>query len=505
MLLKRSTKTKLAVVTSLALQIITIICGIIVPRIMIGAYGSELYGATTSILQFLAYISLLEGGIGGVARAALYKHIASCEEEKTSKIYHEIKRFFNIIAIIFIAYTLVVASTYKYMARVEFIDWTSTFLLVVAISISSLAQYFIGFPNQVLVQADQRTYIVNVLNIITAILNTVLTIVLIFLGCNIIIVKLVSSCVYTLRPLFLQLYVRCHYRITKTEREKETILKDKWVGLGQHIAFFLHSNTDTVVLTLLADLKTVAVYSVYYMIISHIRNIVSVLTSGMEALFGDMLARNEKENLSNTFDFYDTLISFVSVVIFSVTAVLIIPFVKLYTADITDANYIQPIFSILLISGEFVYCLRSPFHNLIIAAGRFRQTQAAAYLEAAMNVILSCALVFKFGLVGVAVGTLVSFLFRYIYYVFYLSKHIIYRKISRFVKRTFVNSAAVLFVFFIGNRITGIMSITNYGMWCVAGVIVTAVSFVICAIINILFYRNDMFKIYAKVKKKREN
>jgi len=181
-MLKRTTKAKFAIATSFALQIITIICGIIVPRLMIGAYGSELYGATTSILQFLAYISLLEGGIGGVARAALYKHLASGDNDKISRIYHEIKKFFNAVAIIFIAYTLVIASTYKFIAHVDFVDWITTFILVIAISISSIAQYFIGLPSQVLVQADQRTYIVDGLNILTTLFNTVLTIVFILNG-----------------------------------------------------------------------------------------------------------------------------------------------------------------------------------------------------------------------------------------------------------------------------------------------------------------------------------
>ena len=40
------------------------------------AYGSDVNGLVSSITQFLGYIALVEGGVGGVIRAALYKPLA---------------------------------------------------------------------------------------------------------------------------------------------------------------------------------------------------------------------------------------------------------------------------------------------------------------------------------------------------------------------------------------------------------------------------------------------
>ena len=61
-----------------------------------------------------------------------------------------------------------------------------------------------------------------------------------------------------------------------------------------------------------------------------------------------MLARDEREKLNTAFNIYETMISMVSVVLFSVTSAMIVPFVKLYTAGISDAEYIQPAFALLL-------------------------------------------------------------------------------------------------------------------------------------------------------------
>ena len=95
----RSSRAKKNIYVSLLCQIVTLLCGLIVPKMLLDSFGSEVYGATTSIAQFLAYVTLLEGGIGGVARAVLYKPLANNDVNTMSAIMAELRKFFRIIAI----------------------------------------------------------------------------------------------------------------------------------------------------------------------------------------------------------------------------------------------------------------------------------------------------------------------------------------------------------------------------------------------------------------------
>ena len=72
----RSKKALKNIITSLIQQVTVLLCGLIVPRAIIGTFGSNVNGLTSSITQFLSYITLLEAGIGPVIKAALYKPIA---------------------------------------------------------------------------------------------------------------------------------------------------------------------------------------------------------------------------------------------------------------------------------------------------------------------------------------------------------------------------------------------------------------------------------------------
>lgn len=490
----RAKRAKLNIVVSLGCQALVLLCGLIVPRLMIGQFGSEAYGATASISQFLAYISLLEGGIGGVARAALYKPLAEGNMQVISEIVSEIKRFFRVIAFIFVGYVLILACFFQSISHIQCFDWFSTFLLVIVISISTFAQYFIGISYSVLLQADQRTYITSIINISTTILNTVMIVILIYLNSSLILVKFISSCVFVLRPIMMWLYIQKHYSLVKAEAKKKNFLSQKWNGLSQHIAFFLYSNTDIAVLTLLANLKAVAVYSVYYMVVSQIENFTASFSTGMEAVFGDMLAKYEMDTLHRTFGYYETLISVIATILFSVTAVLIIPFVRIYTVGVTDANYIASTFSILLILASLVACLRKPYHNIVIAAGHFKETQFAAYGEAIINIVLSVCLVIKFGLIGVAIGTLVATTFRFLYYAVYLTNHIFNRKIGLFIRRTAVNIGTYAVIYMIGCQIRMYWNFTNYFMWALCGVALVVMAVAVTLFSSCIFYREDVKK-----------
>lgn len=486
------------IVVSLGCQIVTMICGIIVPKLLIDAFGSEVYGATVSIGQFLSYIALLEGGIGGVARAVLYKPLANGDIAAISEIMGEVKRFFRMVACVFLIYVLLIACSFKAISGTAVFDWFSTFLLVIAISISTFGQYFIGISNSILLQAAQKSYVTNVVNIIGMAINTVMIVALVSLNCSILVVKLVSSIVFAMKPFALWIYVQRRYHLHSVPKSGQIYLTQKWSGIGQHIAYFLHSNTDVVVLTCFANLKAVAVYAVYHMVIANIQNLSASFVAGMEALFGDMLAKREKEQLNRTFELYETIISVIAILLFSVTTVMILPFVRLYTAGMTDANYEAPLFALLLTLSALLYCLRMPYHSVVIAAGHFRQTQLAAYGEAAINVGLSILLVSRYGLVGVAAGTMAATAFRMIYYVGYLSHRILNRSAGLFVKRTGINAIAFFAAAYTGTKLTALFQITDYGIWILCGALTTVIALAVIVAVNLLFYRRNCMQLLAK-------
>ena len=170
---------------------------------------------------------------------------------------------------------------------------------------------------------------------------------------------------------------------------------------------------------------------------------------------------------------------------------MIIPFVKLYTAGIEDADYLQPIFAVLMIITALTYCLRLPYHAMVIAAGHFKQTSVAAYGEALINIVLSVILVFHFDLIGVAIATLIATWYRFIYYIFYLSKNIFCRKIQFFIKRLLINIVTFLLNCAIGFVIVMFLPQNNYFSWALCGMLSVLAIGAATLGINMIFFKSD--------------
>lgn len=501
----RSKKALANTLVSLALQFVTAVCGFIVPRLIIGTYGSDVNGLISSITQFLSYITLFEAGVGGVVRAALYKPLADKNIPKLSSIVTATEGFFRKISYIFIVYLGVLACVYPLIVNKTF-GWGYTASLVLIIGISTFVQYYFGITYMVFLQADQKRYITSTVQIITIILNTLLVLAFVMFGASIHVLKLGTAVVYILRPLALNFYVKKKYGLNRKAEPDNTAISQRWDGLGHHIAFFVNLNTDVVILTLFSKISgaftmaEVSVYTVYYGVVNGVHNLTSALSTGMEAALGNMIANDEKENLREKFGLYEFLSYAVTTFMYTCTAVLIVPFVSVYTKGITDANYIRPVFSYLIVAAFAAYSIRLPYNNLTLAAGHYKQTRNGAFAEAGINVVVSAVMVCFFGIIGVAIGTLTAMAFRTVQYALYLSKNILQRKFSVFIKRVGVSVLACAISLLIIQFVPHI-DVTSYLTWAIYAAETAAITFAITASVNFVFFKSDFINIAVFFKK----
>lgn len=115
--------------------------------------------------------------------------------------------------------------------------------------------------------------------------------------------------------------------------------------------------------------------------------------------------------------------------------------------------------------------------------------------EAVINILLSIALVFKFGIIGVAAATLVATAFRSVFYAVYISKHILHRRMSSYIKRNVLNGLAFAAIFMAGSRSVSLVGTENFLKWIICGLFVFVISLTISIVINMIFYREDILAI----------
>ena len=100
-------KAYLTILFSIISQVVTILSGLIVPRLVLSTFGSEVNGLVSSLTQFLNYISLIEGGLGSVVLAGLYKPLAEKDTTRMNAVLNAANRFFKQITYVLLAYGVI--------------------------------------------------------------------------------------------------------------------------------------------------------------------------------------------------------------------------------------------------------------------------------------------------------------------------------------------------------------------------------------------------------------
>ena len=96
-------------------QIISIVCGFILPRLILSHYGSSVNGLVSSITQFLGFVTLMDMGVGAVVQSSLYKPLAEKDTYKISQIMAASNQFFSRIAIVLCIYSAILMAVYPFL------------------------------------------------------------------------------------------------------------------------------------------------------------------------------------------------------------------------------------------------------------------------------------------------------------------------------------------------------------------------------------------------------
>ncbi len=432
------------IASALIYQIIHVLYGFVVPRLIIGTFGSGMNGLVNSITQYLSFISLLEGGLGSVVLAELYVPIENNDKVKTKNILSACQNLFNFLGIVFAIYTIGFAFIYAYIFKEQY-DFSFVISLVFVLSLTTLAQYLFSITLKLYLQANQKIYICNYVTSLTLIVNVIIAFIVIKLYPEIRFLKFLSSIAFFAQPLIYRRFLKKELKLFKKTKNIEYKLKNRWSGFAQNLAHFINMNTDIVLINIFCSFVDVSIYSVYMLGINALRTLISYLTNSYQSALGKYIAQKKIDILSVKMKQFCVVTWGISLSLYCTCLLLINSFTKLYTNNTSDANYYQPLFALIITFANLVYCLREPYRLLILAAGKFKETNFCSIMEAILNILISIILIRLLGLTGVAIGTLVAISYRFIYFVIFLKREVLELNIKEY-SRYLISGILIIFL-----------------------------------------------------------
>lgn len=482
-------------------QLVSIAFGLLLPRLFVVSYGSEVNGLLTSLSNFLICLNLFEAGVGAASLQALYGPVGRGQWDDingilaaTNEYYRKTGRWYLICLVgLALGYPLLVESDLP------------TRMIIGAVFLSGISNvinfYFQG-KYVLLLKAEGKNYIQVNLATITNILVNLSKVLLIFLGADIVTILGVAVIIQNIQTVYLLLYIRRGYKQLNLQvTPNYGAVSQKKYALVHRIGELVFNNTDVVLITVFCGLKVVSVYSMFKMITGHLDQILNILVHSFNFMFGQTY-QSDRMRYRKMIDLADSVYGAIAYAVYAVALYLFLPFMTIYTQGVTDINYVDGKLAVLFVAAALLSHTRIPMCQTVDIAGHFKQTVTRSIAETAINLVVSLLGVFLWGIYGVLLGTVVALLYRTNDFIIYANTKCLDRKPWRTYAIYLVDILVLLATTVVFRVLFGSIVIDSFLKLMIVAVPVTLLSLLMFASAQLLCFRHCREAFRAILQKK---
>lgn len=497
--MNRTQKFALNSSTTAIYQIVAMVLGFITPGLMIKTYGSEINGLVSSINQFISYISLVEAGLSGAAVYSLYKPLANNDHKGINSIVSAAKNYYIKAGYIFSSAAFVLAVSYAAFKRTEYLSPVLVFVLVLLLSVNGCVDFFVLARFRVILTADQRTYVISMLSTVQVIVKAIVIIVCCTLKLDVIILYILALLPIAIKIFVLFLYTKKHYSyLDFTAEPNVEALGRRYDVIYQQVLGTVQLGAPTVLATFFLDLVTVSIYSIYNMVLNGINGVLSIFISGLPAGFGELIAKNETENLKKTTSQFEVAYYYILSVVYGLTMVLLLPFISIYTKNFDDAaRYYIPSLAFLIVANGICYSIKTPQSMLMISAGMYREQRWRSTIQAAIIIGGGCLLAPFCGINGIIIASICSNVYRTIDLLIYVPRHITGNSIPRTARRMIMVFVDIVIIYL--PRLLIEYTPSNYFAWIVFALCFAVYAVAVTTVTTFAFDRAEFKALIKRV------
>jgi len=499
-ILDKTHNAKLGIVSGLVNKVITLLLPFVVRTILIRVIGIEYAGLNSLFVSLLQVLNLAELGFSNAVVFSMYKPIVEKDNDTICALLAFYRRVYKIVGVVVLVAGVIAIPFLPYLINGNPPDNINLYVVYVIFLVNSSISYLLyGYKTSIL-NAYQKTYVINNISSITQLLLNIFSIVVLLVYPNyylyiliIPIFTVINNVLVSVRVDKMYPQYRCYGQI-KYELRKD--IGKRIFGLAiQRLCVMTRNSLSSIVLSAFISLSMVGIYNNYYMIMSSLTGVINIILTAILAGVGnDVQVKSKEENFTSMRKF-----NFLYMWIGAYTAICLIytyqPFMKIWMGD----DYMLPASTVFLL-GLFYYNLKlgdisSTYYS---AAGLWWYGKWRSILEAALNLILNIIFVQLWGVNGIILATLLvhffinilygtSILFKYYFGYKYMWKYFL---IQVYFILTTIAICAI--VYFIINGIERTLSISS-------DVLVILERLIICTLfvnplLFLCYYKTDDYK-----------
>lgn len=388
-------------------------------KVFLDCLGAEFIGLTGMLANIMSFLSVAELGIGTSIVYFLYKPLQEDNHEKINEVISMLAYLYRCIGFTIGICGIVISIFFPWWFGHLGTGLPLVYFAFYAFLASSVSGYIFNYK-QLLVSANQKQYLVNAYFQTITILQSIVQILLAYYYRNLwlwVLVGLIFTIIgiivfnYRIRQLYPWLSISIKEGKANLKQYPEVLKKTRQIFI-QKIKNFILYRSDEILVGAFVSVVQVAFYGNYTIIISKLNFLVNILSDGMNAGVGNLVAEGNDQNTMKVFWELTAIRFFITgIVVFG----LLLYIQSFVTCWFGPEYRLSDLIVYLLIFNIFIFLSRGVVENYISAHGLFSDVWAA-WTELILNLGITLSLAPYYGIVGILLGKIISVFFIAIFW-----------------------------------------------------------------------------------------
>ena len=499
-------------IMSLLYELILIVFGLIVPRMIIQTYGSEVNGLTSTITQTLSILNLLQAGAVGASIFQMFKPVAEKDYYQQSLVLESSKRYFRKLGGIFLLLVAVAAPVMAVFTKsaegtVSALAVWEKLVAFLILGINGSFYFFFSSWYDILFSSNQKRFLLSVAGMVERLLYYGLLFGVLLLKLHFLwmyVVVLMASCV---RVAFLHALYCKHFKanLVKVTPDKDFKIPNRGYLLINQISAQSADALPVLIISYATSggFVSASIYGVYNLVQNMIKMVVRTLQTSISEVFGNLVVSADDKRISRVYNLLEFAFFLGAAVLCCCAAFLFMPFIYLYTdGNSLDVSYMFPALAVLMVLYSMIYCMYMPCYTLTNVYGLFKETWLPALISAAVAAVASVGLALLYWPCAVLApvffytGMMITRLYT-------AEKRIPWFRLGSFFRRLLavvilVAASAVLSHVMFGE---GQFAVSGWGSWIVYAAIFGVLLAVVMGVYIVLFERSAAKGLFGYAKR----
>ncbi len=420
-------------------------------KVFLNTLGTEFIGLIGTLLSILSFLNISELGIGLSVSYFLFKPLAEKNQKEISEILSLLGCLYKRIGQFILSAGLFVSLFFPYIFKSSTLSLCIVYFAFYSFLGSSVIGYFINY-RRILLDADQKMYLVSIYGKSFDIIKSVAQIVLAIYYKNLFLWIAIEFIASLVQCVVLNWKIKTEYPWLETDKHQGTNLlkkypeilkKTKQIVIHQ-MKDFLLTKSDEIMIFAFVSLNMVAYYGNYVMIISKLSTLFLTFFSGIGSGIGNLVASSDKKYTMRIFWQLSSAKYLTAGILVITLSFLINPIICWWLGE----DYqLGRIIVILFMINLYIMQTRPIIDMFNHSYGLYGDIWAA-WAEGIINIVVTIAAALKWGLIGILLGKFVSlFVIIVLWKPYYLFSQGFKESISSYWKGIFRYYASFILAF----------------------------------------------------------